>query len=417
MRVLLFAGAGTSVELGVPAMTGLAQEFQEHCRQHKVHTELVDRILAVKGLDIEHLIETLDLLSGAGPALDLVGEHVNGVEAAGKARAEVEWFVQHSAERVRSHDARFLWTPVIRSSCAHQLTVATTNYDRAVEMAARGIGARLCDGFGDFEDLEFARWEGVANGQSGKVDLLKLHGSTDWYALDGSGDPIKLRHPVALYGRSELRLPSGPRLKSALILPSQEKRLNERPYPRVSQAFLNVVDLCELAIFVGSSLRDGHIKDAAQTVASRVPTFIVNTDPSSVVANAKLIHQHASTFLISTLPNALAGDTMKTLDAAAQDTSKQTGGILSAVRTLSDSEDLVVAKQEAIERVEATGGTLDFHLLRELIADNDAGVARYALSLVHKSEKALELLSVAENSPHTSDDAYRTDLSLLKKML
>ena len=46
MKILLFAGAGTSVELGVPAMVGLAERFLEHCRQWKVQPALVERILA-----------------------------------------------------------------------------------------------------------------------------------------------------------------------------------------------------------------------------------------------------------------------------------------------------------------------------------------------------------------------------------
>lgn len=76
MKVLLFAGAGTSVELGVPAMAGLATDFRGHCRQYDVQAELVEPILLNAGMDIEILIETLDQLCGAGPALDVVGEQM-----------------------------------------------------------------------------------------------------------------------------------------------------------------------------------------------------------------------------------------------------------------------------------------------------------------------------------------------------
>ena len=398
-------------------MAGLATEFQDHCRQHGIQADLVERILTTKGMDVEVLIETLDQLCGARPALDVFEEHVVALEAAREARAEVEWFVQHSAERVRANDAKLMWGPVICAASAHEMTVATTNYDRAVEMAAKGVGAKLRDGFGEFRELEFASWDGIPTDQGEEVRLLKLHGSTDWYAIEDSGGPIKLRHPVALYGRSELRLPSGPSLRSALILPSQEKRLNERPYPRVSQAFLNVADRCELAIFVGSSLRDAHIRDAAQSTALTIPTFVVNTHGDSAVPDARLIRQHASTFLISTLPNALAGDTLEVLNAAVENSPFQTGGILDSVRTLSQSENQSVARRDAIERVDAIGGTLEFHKVAELLEDNDAGVARYALSLVYGSAQALELLRVAENSPHAQDEAYKADLSLLTRML
>ena len=417
MRVLLFAGAGTSVELGVPAMAGLATEFQLHCRQYDVQSALVERILENAGMDVEILIEALDQICGAAPALDVVGEDVNALEAAKEARAEVEWFVQHSAERVREQDAKLMWGSVIRAGTAHELTVATTNYDRAVEMAARAVNVKLRDGFGEFCEFEFAPWEGILADPTQGVGLLKVHGSTDWYAKDVSDEPVKLRHPVALYGRSELKLPSGQSLRSALILPSREKRITEKPYPRVSQAFLNAADQCELAIFVGSSLRDAHIKDAAQSTASSVPTFVVNPDGDSMIENAKRIRQHASTFLISTLPNALAGDTVKILNSAVEDAPSQTGGILDAIRILSRPENESLARLKAIERVHEMGVTLEARQVQDLLEDIDPDVARYALSLIYGSAQAPELLSVAESSAHVQNDAYTADLSLLRRML
>lgn len=417
MRILLFAGAGTSVELGVPAMVGLATEFQDHCRQYGVQADLIERILQQRGKDVEKLIEALDQICGAGQALDVIGPHVSALGAAEEARAELEWFVQHSAERVTAKDAILMWAPVIRAGEAHELTVATTNYDRAFEMAARSVGTKIRDGFGEFCEFEYASWKGVHTEQSEGVKLLKLHGSTDWYAIDGSDDAVKLRHPVALYGRSELRLPSGEKLRSALILPSQEKRLTERPYPRLSQAFLNVADQCDLAIFVGSSLRDAHIKEAMRSTASTVPTFFVNISGDSTVAPAKLIRQHASTFLISTLPNALSGEPLRMLDAVAQDSTLQAGGVLDAMRTLAQPENESLARRNAIERVDAIGNTLEADQVAKLLMDCDTGVARYALSLVYGSAQASELLRVAGSSPHVQDEAYRADLSLLRKML
>ncbi|MCY4255475.1 MAG: SIR2 family protein [Gammaproteobacteria bacterium] len=417
MKILLFAGAGTSVELGVPAMAGLATEFQAHCCHYDVQTALVKRILGGAGMDMEKLIEALDQLCGAAPALDVVGEDVNVLEAAKEARAEVEWFVQHSAERVRARDARLIWGSVIHAGTAHDLTVATTNYDRAIEMAAKAVKVKLRDGFGEFCELEFAPWKGILPDQTEGMGLLKLHGSTDWYAKKDSDGPVKLRHPVALYGRSELKLPSGQSLQAALILPSREKRITEKPYPRVSQAFLNVADQCELAVFVGSSLRDTHIKDVAQSTASSVPTFVVNPYGDSNIENAKRIRQHASTFLISTLPNALAGDTVNILNAAAQDSPSQAGGILDAIRTLSQPENEPLARLKAIERAYEMGVTLEARQVQYLLEDNDSDVARYALSLIYRSAQALELLGVAERSAHVQNDAYTADLSLLRRML
>ena len=416
MRVLLFAGAGTSVELGVPAMAGLAEGFLEHCRQWMVQPELVGRILA-RSMDVEELIETLDRLCGARPSLDVVDEKVHSLAAAEEVRAEVEWFVQHSAERVGARDATLMWGPVIRAGSAHELTLVSTNYDRAIEIAANAVGVRLHDGYAEFSDLETAYWQGFSRDRSEGVRLVKLHGSTDWYATDESADPVKLRHPVALYGRSELRLPSGPRLRSALILPSREKMLTNKPYPRLSQTFLNEADECDLAVFVGSSLRDPHVAEAARSTAERAPTFIVNPDGDVAVDGATAIQQCASTFLLSTLPNALAGDSEKCLRASTRNSAGVDPGVLGAVRELSNPGSETRIRREAIEKLDATGATLEAEQVRQLLADDDPSVARYALSLVYGSSQVGDLLEVAESSRHAKDKAYQADLALLRQLV
>ncbi|MCY4239937.1 MAG: SIR2 family protein [Rhodospirillaceae bacterium] len=419
MKVLLFAGAGTSVELGVPAMAGLATEFRDHCRHGGIQADLVEKLLKQNGMDLEMLIEILDQLNGAAPALKGLGETVNALEPAAEAHAEVEWFVQHLAERVKAQDAALMWGPVISAGGSHDLTVATTNYDRAVEMAAKGADLELRDGFDKFSEREFASWEGVPADRGEGVRLLKLHGSTDWYSRNDSDEPVKLRHPVALYGRYDLRLPSnGQNLRSALILPSREKRLTHEPYMSLSQAFLNEADQCDVAIFAGSSLRDPHIKTAAQRTVSRgVPTFIVDPKENPTVAGAQSIRQCASMFLISTLPKALTGDVSKALNAVADRLPAPDGGILDAVRILSRSEGEPLSRRDAIERVDATGATLGIEQIEKLLADEDASVAKHALSLVYGSPHVADLLKAARKSPHSEDKAYGADLALLMKML
>jgi len=394
-------------------------DFRDHCRHGGIQSDLVEKILKRNGMDLEILIETLDQLHGAGPALKGLGETVNALESAAEAHDEVEWFVQHSTERVRAQDATLMWAPVISAGRSHDLTIATTNYDRAVEMAAKGATLELHDGFDQFSEREFASWKGVPTNQGKGVRLLKLHGSTDWYSRNDSDEPVKLRHPVALYGRYDLRLPSnGQNLRSALILPSREKRLTHEPYMSLSQAFLNEADQCDVAIFAGSSLRDPHIRNAARkTVSRKVPTFIVSPRENPTVTGAKSIRQCASVFLISTLPKALAGDVSKALNAAADRLPASDGGILDAVRILSRSEGEPLSRRDAIERVDATGATLGTEQIEKLLADEDASVAKHALFLVYDSPHAADLLKAARKSPHSEDEAYGADLALLIKML
>ena len=415
MKVLLFAGAGTSVELGVPAMAGLANGFLDYCRQWSVHPELVGQIL-VKTMDVEHLIEALDRLCGARPSLEIVGENTEKLSAADDVRAEVEWFVQHSAERVRTADAALMWASVLLAGKEHEMFFVTTNYDRAIELAANAAKVPIDDGFGAFSNGETAKWEGFSvTGESAK--LIKLHGSTDWYAMDGAGEPVKLRHPMALFGRSELRLAEGARLRTALILPSREKMFTNAPYLRLSQTFLNAADECDLAIYIGSSLRDRHIAEAVRSTARRVATFVVNPGQSPQIPGAKKICQCASTFLLSTLPNALASDPIKVLDEAASQDLRDCDGILDSVRRLLNPAAGTSSRCDAMDMLDARGLTLESSQVERLLSDDDVNVARYALSLVYGSSHSAQLVSEAQTGKHVSNSAYCEDLGLLQELL
>lgn len=135
MRLLLFAGAGTSIELGVPAMEGMAIEFLAHCEQWGVEPALVRRMMG-DNLDLERLIESLDQICAAREPLEGLGDVAIRLDPVDTIRSEVEWFVQHAAERIAARDAYLMWGSVLRSAKGHELTFVTTNYDRAIELAA-----------------------------------------------------------------------------------------------------------------------------------------------------------------------------------------------------------------------------------------------------------------------------------------
>lgn len=416
MKVLLFAGAGTSIELGVPGMVGMGEEFLDHTREWAVEPTLVENLMG-SSLDIEHLIEALDRICTARSSLEVIGQPTAPLDRADKVRAEVEWFVQHAAERVVAKDARFMWGPILRATSSIELTLVTTNYDRAIELAANAESIEIDDGFGGFGQGETAPWTGFASTKK-NVLLVKLHGSTDWYEARDSGNPIKLRHPMPLFGRATLRLTNGVELGSALVLPSREKLLTHNPYPRLSQTFLNAADSCDLAIFVGSSLRDHHIRNAAEATAQRVPVFIVNPNGDTCgIKNARAITQCASAFLIATLPNAMMlSDPIGALSSVIESSSDGKGTLI-AVRQALDVDQAAEIRCKALDQLDEMGLTLDPILLRQLLFDGQSAVARYALGLVSLSSSRLTLLDEAAVTPHAAEPAFRDDLQLLRDML
>lgn len=398
-------------------MAGLAEEFVEHTRQWDVEPDLVKKILG-QTPDIEHLIEELDHICSAKGSLKSIGEVSLEFGRFDKVRAEVEWFIQHAAERILPREAALIWAGVLRAAHAHQLTIVTTNYDRAIELAANSEGTRLNDGFGMFGDREIARWVGFSEREA-SITLVKLHGSTDWYAEAETGSPIKLRHPMPLFGRAMLQLPDNSRLGSALILPSREKLLTREPYPRLSQTFLNAADSCELAVIVGSSLRDPHLRGAAHAVASRVPTFVVNPVGSSqAIEHSRPIALTASAFLIGILPAALATpDPCKWLTERG---SKANGGeisVLEALKVALDPSVETLHRCRALDQLDNQGVVLDSKWMEELLGCSDPDVARYGLGLIPHSPQQERLMEIAASSTHcASSTAFTEDLALLRQL-
>ena len=417
MKVLLFAGAGTSIELGVPGMVGMGEEFLDHVKQWELEPDLVQRLMG-DSLDVEHLIEALDRICTARTSLEALGQDTVPLDRVDKIRADVEWFVQHAAERVVAADARLMWGSLLRAAASLDLTLVTTNYDRAIELAANAEHVPVDDGFGPFGQGETASWTGFAS-DGDRPLLVKLHGSTDWYAAGDFGTPTKLRHPMPLFGRATLRLVDGSELGSALVLPSREKLLTHSPYPRLSQTFLNAADCCDMAVFVGSSLRDHHIRGAAEATARRAPVFLVNPAGDTYgVKGVTAIKQHASAFLIATLPNALMGsDPAGALASVTGEGKDDRGGALVASRQALDAEAAPDVRCRALEQLDEMGLPLDPFLLRQLLTDRHATVARYALGLISLSADRTNLIEDAAATAHSSEPAFHDDLQLLREML
>ena len=173
-------------------------------------------------------------------------------------------------------------------------------------------------------------------------------------------------------------------------------------------------------MFVGSSLRDSHIRRAAQDIVSRdAPVFIVNPQGDNLqVKGAVAIAQHASTFLVSTLPNALrTTDPVTVLQDTGLTPRTEAGGILSAVRQLLDPGAEPEQRCRSVDELAEIGATLTPKMIRQLLADDNPTVARYALGLVPPSAEAKALIEEAETSHHNDDPVFSEELSLLRRIV
>ncbi len=427
MKLLLFTGAGTSAELGVPAMRSMAEQFKNHLYDIKLPQEIlqkVEQFLDVQSNDMEHMIDLIDRVEGGSRARSELGETVIDEEIMPYKviRQEAEWFVQHSCEQVKANAAVTMWTPTLRAASNMDLTIASTNYDRAIEISSSRLRLELFDGFENFEGKEIVPWKGFNNNDNNQLRLLKLHGSTDWY--HGPDLQVyKLRHPMPLYGRLGIVSESLPDVtfKSALVLPSREKKVTQPPFPDIGAEFRKFAEKAEIAIFIGTSLRDPHIRDVCAKCANQIPTFVVsrskNFPDNLLPENVVLINQNSGQFLISTLPKFLKDQDVESLKLLGNSTNSAIPTVLKWLMSALDENAHSRERCKAIEKLAAEQISLQEVEIKALLQSSNQDVSIFGLGLLQASQdkdKLLEFAKTLHKSAHNEE--FKSELLLLEEM-
>jgi len=426
MKILLFTGAGASAELGIPTMRPMAEKFVEHLEQQRFPEDVVRRIrerLVQAQYDIEHLIDDMDSIERGNQANRRWGMEIKsaGVDDIANIRREAEWFLMHICERVDPRAALCLWLPLFRQLGHHELTIATTNYDRAIEIAVAEIGAELHDGFSPFKTNEYTGWEGFQDDQFPR--LLKLHGSTDWYHSHDGGKVWKLRHAMPLFGALTLRAGANPSLElgSAAVLPSREKKVTLAPYPALMFEFQLAARQVDLVMFVGTSLRDADIRSMCEEAANRVPTWFVSrrdSIESFAPDNVRHIRQSASYFVVSTLTHSLKASTPDEAARVLDKAPAYTDSVLAPVVLLADKRNKAEERCSAIEKLASLRIGLLQDDIEPLFRDPNAEIRVYALGLVQDSPDRDSLMqaarTIAEEEP---DSPFAKETQMLAKLV
>ena len=426
MKVLLFTGAGASVELGIPAMRDMARELYSYFNRREWPINILEQLhelLRESNFDLEHLIELVETVEkGERGRKQLgIGSDDQLYGAVRTMRWEAEWYVQHSCERIKETDALALWGSTLRRTDGHELCIVTTNYDRAIENACQHENVIYDDGFAGFDEKEYAEWSGISS--SSLVKLIKIHGSTDWYQ-GVNGETYKLRHPMPLYGELRVSNRSGelPELTSAMVLPTREKMINHPPYPDLVTDFRNAARNAEVAFFVGTSLRDPDILDIFRQCNARIPTFLVGRSSvgSDVLRESqdRNVVDTASGFLISTLPRFLQSGDLQEFESTVLRKRKAPLSVLQWLVTatgLGQSADSVC---EAIDKLVDEEVSIDGFLIESLLSHSEIDIRKYALALIPHSVDRDAALETARKKAFEGDDSeLRSEYELLENVM
>jgi len=422
---MLFTGAGASVELGVPAMRSMAEEFVRHLQDQRFPEESLDQLqrhLADDNYDMENIIEDLDNLEKGSRTGKKWGVDTDNLayNQANTLRQEAEWLVGHLCERVNPQAAMHMWSESLLQGAKVQLTIGTTNYDRAIEMAGAQAGVQLKDGFSRFDGAEYAEWKELQIQRSEGVEMLKLHGSTDWYHSSDSDAVYKLRHPMPLFGALRIVMEDGPavELRSAAVLPSREKKITQSPYPDLTTLFrLRAMDSSSI-VFVGTSMRDPDIRSLCAQQSLQKPVYVVNRSGRSaaIPEAARVIQQTASKFLVSTLPKYLRQDDPDYLNSECGESTTVGEGVLDAMLNAFDSSADTSKRCKAIESLAESGIALSSRKLEMLLRTDDPDVSKFALGLLADSPDKQELLEIAKDLVSERKPDFASELALLESL-
>jgi SIR2-like protein len=317
-RVALLIGAGASKPLGLPVMENLlSPEFITRLGDNNVRRWVFDMAAnwsfdtARNSIDFERLYTAVDALS------TVTTDDLASIPFAPQRDGRVFSFLQNgsavyqgSVDHVRDiasqvreqlrrevHDrlgivdpgkAATLYNPLfellIRDPRSRSLSVFTTNYDEAIEVAwqtKRLSGfSSLVNGFRAqagrnrvFDPSAFKR--GSRHGVT--LMLYKMHGSLNWLNRDG----VVMESPGTHYLGSDTH-----RGVNAVIYPLRKHALDEEPFKTCFDRFKLTLKKVHTLVVVGSSLRDLHIQRALVDALSARgntarPIRVVVVDPNA----------------------------------------------------------------------------------------------------------------------------------------
>jgi hypothetical protein len=178
-----------------------------------------------------------------------------------------------------------LFSYLLRTADAH-LRVVTTNYDRVAEYAANAVGAYASTGvtagwLQRFVATAVNRERPPSPGFDGRVTILKVHGSLDWFR-DATDDVIAV--PLARSVPDEMR--------PLVVTPgvSKYREVHKDPFRTVMSAADAVLRDANCYVCIGYGFNDEHVQPV---LVSRV----MKDDVPLVVVTKELTAQTRSAFL------------------------------------------------------------------------------------------------------------------------
>jgi len=271
-NLLVLSGAGSSVDVGLPLMTGLWDFVKKEVKED-VFKKMLDVIKHTKDGDFEALISRIDGYIIYNEDIQIDGKKLSQYR-------EVILKVIREKTNIGVPKGKFPHVTLLqkllqRKQTNSRVKVFTLNYDLLFEKAANNINAVVIDGFsyssprtfsGRYFDYDIVQREGSkVNEEDNFVTrvfhLYKMHGSLNWKKEEGTDNIViddNAEDPLMVYPRE-----------------GKYKDSYGQPFFEMIARFQRNLRLDNdtLLICIGYSFNDNHINAAIEEAINQNPGF------------------------------------------------------------------------------------------------------------------------------------------------
>lgn len=264
-----FFGAGTSRKAGYPLMPSLTKNVLQKIEpdDFEILDELVNKSLSIH-IDVANGVPNIEIISDILESAILIVDkadlkYLKFNEIRNKIREKIVESLQVDTPDFSDHIRFFTALNKIFSGKSDIVWIFTSNYDLLFEIAASKVKVPLINGFMGtslrfFNNQSFHHPIGTIEGKqfynyrNPVFQIMKLHGSLDWWKCDDS--------IYSTENRNYLSTPS----QRAMVLPRKKKMTEtlDSPYNdifRYSERILG--SQCKYLVSCGYSFGDEHIND------------------------------------------------------------------------------------------------------------------------------------------------------------
>lgn len=285
---LIVLGSGASISYGIPSMF----ELGKHLKNNITFTEDEDKqqfdnfkIEFEKSKNLETTLLNMQLRDAV--LNEIVCKTWNLIN-----QRDIEFYEKLLQDNLIMPLSELI--TYLLHTAQRKLTIVTTNYDRLVEYAASIANAFICNGFapnyyGSFSANIIKTDFSKANCFKGQLNLLKVHGSLDWFAKENNYFQLPLQNTIPTNYIPSIVTPG---------IRKYEQSFSEEPFRTIFSEADIAIENATSFLCVGYGFNDKHVHTKLLTQIKNNKPIIVLTKELTAKAKEAIINNNCKNYCL-----------------------------------------------------------------------------------------------------------------------